>query len=221
MFDWGFAIEVLPMLVKGLFVTLEATVAGSMFALLLGLVWTIMRRSSRAVLSWSAAFAVEFLRSTPLLVQLYFLYYVLPSFGVALSPFATGVVGIGLHYSAYMSEVYRAGIESVPRGQWEAARALGLTLSQTYLRIVFPQALPPITPVLGNYFIAMFKDTPMLSAITVVELLQTAKIVGSEHFRYLEPISLVGMLFLVLSLLTSIAVRVLERKVVSLTGVRL
>src|SRR5690606_29780824 len=107
-----------------------------------------------------------------LLIQLYFLYYVLPTTGIVLSPMVTGVIGLGLHYSSYTAEVYRAGINAVPRGQWEAARSLHLNRWQTYRHVILPQAIPPMIPVLGNYLIAMFKDTPLLSAITIVEMLQ-------------------------------------------------
>lgn len=209
-FDWGFALEIAPRLVRGLVITVQATLGGMAIALTLGLVLALVRRSAWAPLRWATAAFVEFTRSTPLLVQLYFLYYVLPQTGVQLSALATGVTALGLHYAAYCSEVYRAGIESVPRGQWEAARALNLTPLQIYRRIVIPQAIPPVVPALGNYLIAMFKDTPLLSAITVLELLQAAKLIGSETFRYIEPLTLVGVLFLVVSLMAALAVRALE-----------
>jgi len=153
---------------------------------------------------------VEFVRSTPLLIQLYFLYYVLPEYGVVLSPLAIGILALGLHYSCYTAEVYRAGIEAVPTGQWEAARALNLTPRAIWLRIVLPQALPPAVPVLGNYLIAIFKETPLLAAITVMEMLQTAKLIGAESFRYLEPLTITGAVFLLVSLLASFAMRRLE-----------
>jgi polar amino acid transport system permease protein len=108
--------------------------------------------------------------------------------------------------------VYRAGIEAVPRGQWEAAAALSLSRSHTFFRIVLPQAIPPIVPSLGNYIVAMFKETPLLSTITVVELLYTAKDIGSETFRYLEPFTLVGVLFLALSLIAMAGIRFVERR---------
>jgi polar amino acid transport system permease protein len=155
---------------------------------------------------------VEFIRSTPLLVQIFFLFYVLPEAGVRLSPLAAGVLALGVHYAAYCSEVYRAGLESVPKGQWEAAHALNLGRSRTMRSIILPQALPPVLPALGNYVVAMFKDTPLLSAITVVELLQTAKLLGAESFRYVEPLTLVGALFLVLSLASAAVIRMAERR---------
>lgn len=139
-------------------------------------------------------FLWSFSKYTPVSSDL-FLFYVLPDAGIRLSPFQTGVLALGLHYSAYLAEVYRAGIDSVPEGQWEAAQALSLSKVHTFRAVILPQALPPVIPALGNYLIAMFKDTPMLSAITVLELLQTAKIIGADTFRYIEPLTLVGILF--------------------------
>lgn len=211
-FDWAFAMESLPQLLRALRVTALATITGMILASVLGLIWVVLRRSPVRILAVSVTWIVEFIRSTPILVQIYFLFYMLPSFGLSLSPFFTGFIALGVHYSAYMAEVYRAGIESVSKGQWEAARALSLSPGQTWMKIILPQAIPPVIPALGNYLIAMFKDTPMLSAITVLELLGTAKIIGSETFRYLEPLTLVGILFLILSLVSSFAVRRLESR---------
>lgn len=210
--DWQFAWSILPEILRGLGVTLQAVTWGTLIALVLGLLWTIARRSRRRLVAWPAASVVEFVRSTPLLVQIYFLFYVLPDAGLTLSPMLTGVLALGLHYSCYMSEVYRAGIDAVARGQWEAATALGLSRIQTYRYVVLPQAIPPIIPALGNYVIAMFKDAPLLSAITVLGILQRAKIIGNETFRYLEPLTVVGVIFLILSVLSGFAVSYLERR---------
>ncbi|ADE15778.1 ectoine/hydroxyectoine ABC transporter, permease protein EhuD [Nitrosococcus halophilus Nc 4] len=211
-FDWQYALDILPDLLRGFWVTIQATFWGMTAALILGLAWAILRRSAIRIMATITAWVVEFIRSTPLLVQLYFLFFVLPEFGVTLSPFLTGVVGLGLHYSTYTSEVYRAGIEGVPEGQWEAAIALNMSRFHIWKAIILPQAIPPVIPALGNYLIAMFKDTPLLAAITVMELLQTAKLSGAETFRYLEPLTLVGLLFLVISLLSSRLIRKLEAR---------
>lgn len=209
--DWSFSLRILPKLLGALVVTVQATILGMSLALLLGLVWAVLRRSSHSLVATPARWTVEFIRCTPLLVQIYFLFFVVPdSIGVRFSPLATGILALGLHYSTYTSEVYRAGIDAVPKGQWEAAIALNLSSLRTWLVIVLPQAIRPIIPALGNYLVAMFKDTPLLAAITVLELLQTAKIIGAETFRYLEPLTLVGVLFLAMSLLSSRFIRVLE-----------
>jgi polar amino acid transport system permease protein len=213
-FDWQYALEILPELLSGFWVTLQATWWGMLLALLLGLGWALLRRSALRGIALISGWIVEFIRSTPLLVQLYFLFFVLPDLGLILSPFLTGVLGLGLHYSTYTAEVYRAGIEGVPKGQWEAAMALNMTRSHTWKAIVLPQAIPPVIPALGNYLIAMLKETPLLAAITVMELLQAAKLAGAETFRYLEPLTLVGLLFLAVSLLFSQFIRQLEARFV-------
>lgn len=213
-FDWAFAWSLMPKLLDALKVTVFATILGMALAMVLGLFWAVMRKSKIPMVYWFSTTMVEFFRSTPLLIQIYFLFYVLPDVGFRLTPFQTGILALGLHYSAYLAEVYRAGIDSVPEGQWEAAKALNLSKGHTFKSIILPQALPPIIPAMGNYLIAMFKDTPMLSAITVLELLQTAKIIGAETFRYIEPLTLVGMLFLSLSLVSSRMIRFLEQRYV-------
>ncbi|GAA0493016.1 ectoine/hydroxyectoine ABC transporter permease subunit EhuD [Pigmentiphaga daeguensis] len=207
LFDWGYARAVLPTLLDGLAITVQATLLGMALAVTLGLVLALMRRAPLRLLAWGAALVIEFVRSTPLLMQLFFLFYVLPVTGVQFSPLATGVLGLGVHYAAYCAEVYRAGLESVPRGQSDAALALNLGRWRTLRDVILPQAIPPIVPALGNYFVAMFKDTPLLSAITVVELLQASKIAGSATFRYTEPLTLVGLIFLALSLAAAWGVR--------------
>lgn len=219
-FDWSFALEILPTLGSALIITIQATVLGMLVAVTLGLALALLRRSRLALLSLPTAFVIEFVRSTPLLVQMYFLFYVLPLTGVQMSPLATGIVALGLHYATYCAEVYRAGIEAVPRGQLEAARALNMSPWRTAVGVVLPQAIPPVVPALGNYLVAMFKDTPLLSAITVVELLQQSKIIGSTTFRYTEPLTLVGALFLALSLVAAWGVRGLEARLQRYGGKR-
>jgi len=209
-FDWAFALEILPTLGEALIITIQATMLGMLLAVTLGLILALMRRARLRIISAPTALFIEFVRSTPLLVQIYFLFYVLPVTGVQMSPLTTGILALGVHYAAYCAEVYRAGIEAVPRGQVEAARALNMSSWRTAVGIVLPQAVPPVVPALGNYLVAMFKDTPLLSAITVVELLQQSKMIGSATFRYTEPLTLVGLLFLALSLIAAYGVRRLE-----------
>jgi len=208
--DWSYTWQIVPALLRGLVVTLEATFLGFAFALVVGLLWAMIRRGAPGLLRTAVVWFVEFIRSTPLLVQLFFIYYVLPQWGLVLSPLVAGVLGLGLHYSAYTAEVYRSGIDAVPKGQWDAATALGFGRLETFWRIVLPQAIPPIIPALGNRLIAIFKDSPLLAVITVTELLQQAKLLGAENFRYLEPLTLVGVIFLILSLISSRFVRWME-----------
>jgi polar amino acid transport system permease protein len=212
--DWNFVREILPVLLKGAVVTVQATILGMLLALIAGLVLAISRRAHNRIVSKSAAYFMEFVRGTPLLVQLYFLFYVLPDLGILLPPLVAGVLGLGLHYATYIAEVYRSGIDNTPRGQWEAAKSCNLTTYQTWRHVILPQAIPPIIPALANYFVAMFKETPLLSAITVVELMNQAKGVADYNYRYLEPMTLVGCFFLLVSLISAVGLRALERRLV-------
>jgi len=207
---WDNSFALSPVIAQGLAITVLITFTGTAIALCIGLVLAIMRRARAKWISLPAEAFVEFVRATPLLVQLFFLYFGLPVFGISLSALVTGIIGIGLNYSAYTAEVYRAGIEGVPRGQWEAARALNFSHGQTWVRIILPQAVRKVIPALGNYLIAMFKDTPILASISVLEMLEQAQIVGSENFRYLEPMTLVGLLFILVSYPATLLVRRLE-----------
>lgn len=209
MWDWAYTFEILPRLAKAAVVTIEATLLGFAFAVILGLVLALVRLAVPRT-AWLISVTVELIRSTPLLIQIFFIYFVLPNFGIVLDAFAAGVLAIGIHYAAYCSEVYRAGFDNVHRGQWEAAVALNLGSWTTFRDVILPQAIPPIIPALGNYLVALFKETPLLSAIAVLELMQTAKIIGSETFRYTEPITLVGLFFLAMSLISAMGIRVVE-----------
>lgn len=210
--DWDFALSILPTLLQGLQITLLATVLGVVVAAALGLVFALLRRSPSRAVTRTTGFVVEFIRGTPLLVQLYFIFYVLPDIGLRLPALAAGVLGMGLHYAAYFAEVYRGGIEAVPRGQWEAARATNLTARQTWMHVVLPQAVPPMIPAMANYVLAMFKETPLLSAITVMELMGQARSVANSTYRYVEPITLVGVCFLIVSIISVVGLRWLERR---------
>ena len=207
----SFALSILPILGIGLIVTLEAAAAGFAIALVLGLVFALLRRSRFVAISWPTALVIEFLRDTPLLVQLFFLYYVLPIYGIVLPAFLTGALALGLQYSAYTSEVYRGGLDAVPRGQWEAATALNLGRGLTYWDIIIPQAIPRIIPAMGNYLVSMLKETPVLSVVTVVDMLNLANLIGDRTFEYLVPLSLVGLIFLILTLVCSAAIHWLEK----------
>ncbi|AEA23930.1 ectoine/hydroxyectoine ABC transporter permease subunit EhuD [Pseudonocardia benzenivorans] len=211
LWDWNFAGEIIPALLNGLRVTLIATVLGSIIAFALGLVLAVLGRGPRPVRIVVRAI-VEFVRSTPLLVQVYFLFFVLPAFGVVLSALTVGILALGVHYATYTSEVYRAGIDAVPRGQWEAATALSLPTTRVWTGVVLPQAIPRVLPALGNYVISMFKETPLLIGIGVLDIVGQAREVGGQSFRYVEAYTLAGLLFLLLSYPASMAVRRLERR---------
>nr|WP_298249301.1 ectoine/hydroxyectoine ABC transporter permease subunit EhuD [uncultured Halomonas sp.] len=215
MLDWklDFTWEILPRLIAAAGNTLIAAGGGYVVAVILGLVFVLAQRTPFRVLTFIVRELVEFIRSTPLLLQIFFIYYVGPQIGLRLSPWTAGLIAIGLHYAAYLSEVYRGGIENVPKGQWEAARAINLSTVQTYRRIIIPQALPPALAGMGNYLVGIFKDTPMLSVIGVAELMHTANSIGADNYRYLEPYTIVGLIFLTISLPTAWLIRRFESAV--------
>jgi polar amino acid transport system permease protein len=208
--DWEFAWSILPDLLRGLVVTLQASLLGFALAAVLGLLLALGRRSSSRWVSMPIGALVEFVRSTPILVQLFFFFYVLPRYGIRLPALVVGTFALGLHYSTYTSEVYRAGIEAVSKGQWEAATALNFSSGRTWVGIILPQAIPPMVPALANYLIGMFKESAQLAAITVVELLLTAKSIGARTFRYVEPITMVGIIFFLLSYPSALLIQRLE-----------
>lgn len=212
MFDWrwDFTWEILPRLLVATGNTLLAAGAGYLIAIVLGLVFALLQRTPWRSVRWVTREVVEFIRSTPLVLQIFFVFYVGPQFGIRLSPWTAGMIAIGLHYAAYLSEVFRGGIESVPKGQWEAATSLNMGVVHTYWRIVIPQALPPSIAGMGNYLVGIFKDTPMLSVIGVTELMHAANSIGAESYRFLEPFTLVGIIFLLISLPSAALIRAFE-----------
>ncbi|MET9439909.1 ectoine/hydroxyectoine ABC transporter permease subunit EhuD [Streptomyces sp. NPDC006610] len=212
--DWQAVRDFMPHFWDGLAVTLQALVLGSLISFALGLVWALLMRVPTRWVRWPVGAFTEFVRNTPLLVQLFFLFYVLPEWGLAFSAMATGVLAIGLHYSTYTMQVYRAGIEAVPAGQWEAATALSLPVTRTWRAVILPQAVRRVVPALGNYVMSMLKDTPLLMAITVLEMLGQARLFSQEHFRFTEPLTVIGVAFVVVSYLASLLLRTLERRLV-------
>jgi polar amino acid transport system permease protein len=210
--DWSYAYACLPQLAEAGLITLLASVVGGLLAACLGLPWALALRCKQSWIRYPADGLLQLIRNTPLLVQLYLLFYGLPHLGWSPAPLTLGITGLGLHYAAYTAEVYRAGFAAVPNGQDEAARLLGMNSWQRFYHIHLPQAIPPVLPALGNLVVALFKDTPVLSAITVVELLTRAKLLGAESFRYLEPMTIVGVFFLIASVLAALPFQALERR---------
>jgi len=212
-FDFAFALKIWPTLLNATKITLLATFIAFGIAMIGGGVLLAIQRGAWRPVARALEHASEFIRNTPILVQLYFAYFLGPQFGLNLPPLETGCLVLGIHYSCFMAEVYRAGLEAIPRTQFEAAVALNLGRFDLYARVVAPQAVPIVLPNAGNLLIYMFKDTPFLAAISVAEMMQAATRIGSDHFRYLEPITICGIIFLALSLLSSLGVRLLERRV--------
>lgn len=212
--DWSAVADFMPRFWDGVLLTLQILVLGSLISFTLGLVWALAFRAPSRFVRWPVNAFTEFVRTTPLLVQLFFLYFVLPEWGVQFSALTTGIIAIGLHYSTYTAQVYRAGIEAVPPGQWEAATALSLPAHRTWTAVILPQAIRRITPALGNYVIAMLKDTPLLAAIGVLELLQQSRLESASTFQYTEPLTVIGIAFILIAYPASLLVRTLERRLV-------
>lgn len=213
--DWQWTREFTPhLLTTGLKITAEITLFGAIVAFILGLLLALLRRSKILWVSTAARWFIQFVRSTPLLVQLFFLFYVLPTVPphIKLSALTAGILGLGVHYACYTAEVYRAGIDGVPPGQFEAAIALNMPRVRTWTSVILPQAIRRSLPALGNVLVAIFKESPQLSIITVLDVMGSAQELGSERFRYLEPLTVAGLFFLVLAIPASIMIRRLERR---------
>lgn len=211
--DWEVVGDFMPRFWDGVQVTLQALVVGSLIAFALGLVWAMAQRSSAKWVSWPVTAFTEFIRNTPLLVQLFFLFYVVPEWGPSMSPLATGIIGLGLHYSTYTAEVYRAGIDGVPVGQWEAATALSLPRRRTWTSVILPQAIRRVVPALGNYVVSMLKDSPMIFVIGALEMLGEARSFSNETFTF-EAYTVVGVAFILIAYPASLLLRSLERRLV-------
>ena len=175
----------LPLLLRGAAVTVELSVMGMALAVVAGLLIVVIRLYAPIPLNWLARAYVEVVRGTPLLIQLFLIYYGLPEIGIRLNPFLAGIVGLGLNYAASESENYRAGIQSIPRGQTEAAQALGLNRWQALRHVILPQALRVVIPPVTNDFIAMFKDSSIVSVITMVELTKVYGMLAMSTYDYI------------------------------------
>ena len=218
MFDWAYLRSASPELLHGLRITLEATLAGMAIALVFGLILACVQVMHIPVARQIAVAWIFLIRSTPLLVQLLFLFYVLPNYGVLLDALTLGIIGLGAHFSCYTAEAYRGGFLSVPKGQWEAARVLNLPRMTTLWSVILPQAVRPVVPVLGNSFISMFKDSSVLSAITILDLLGESQRMASTSFQYTTLFSAMGLIYLLLAYPASLGVRAIERRMAK--GVR-
>jgi polar amino acid transport system permease protein len=212
--DWEYLFHLVPQMFRGLYITARATVLGFLIAVTLGFLMALARRSRVRVVSWPTALIIEFIRSTPILVQFVFLQALARATPViSLTSVQILIIGLGVHYATYCSEGYRAGINSVPKGQWEAATALNLGPWNTWTRIIIPQAVPNTLPALGNYLIAGFKDAPIADAVVGVGgLLFFANTLRAEDFRPVEPYLLIGVGFLLVSLPAAWLVRRLEER---------
>ncbi|MEN3361079.1 MAG: polar amino acid transport system permease protein [Mycobacteriales bacterium] len=211
--NWGYAGQIMPTLLRGVGQTFLITAVSGTIALLGGLLIAVARWTGPRAVRVALRLLVEMTRGVPILVLLFFAFYGLPSAGLRPSAFLTGVAVLGCVYAAYCSEVYRGGLASVPRTAWDAAAALGLPTRVTWSRVVLPTVLRANVGALANYIVILYKQTALLFAIGVPVLLTNAQVAGYESFRYLEPFTLAGLLYLLLNLPSVWIIRRIERRV--------
>jgi polar amino acid transport system permease protein len=210
-----FLSRVAPFIVGGIFLTIAVSFLSIILATILAMLGAIGRLSRSATANAVASFYVSFFRGTPLLLQLLFWYLALPQVGIVLDPFICAVGALGMNYGAYMTEIFRAGIQAVPLGQREAAVALGMSERLAFRRIVAPQAFRIILPAIGNDFIAMLKDSALASAVTLHEVLWRAQNVGRKEFKSLQTLLIAAALYWVMTIAFSAVQSWLERRLAS------
>lgn len=194
------AAEYLPILLQGVKLTILITIGSLVLSTILGLVWALMRVSGIRVLATTAATIVNVIRGIPIIVQLFWIYFVLPDFGITLTALQAAIIGLGIAYSAYHSENFRAGIEAIDHGQIEAAQTIGMGWWMTMRRVVLPQAVRIILPPYGNIMVMMLKDSSQASTITVAELAQQGRLIAASTFQNTTVFTLVAMLYLCMSM---------------------
>ncbi|MDN7184005.1 amino acid ABC transporter permease [Caballeronia sp. SEWSISQ10-4 2] len=206
------AIDFLPILLKGAVVTIEITFCSFILSTLLGLLLALMRVSSNKLASHSAATFINVIRGLPIIVQLFYIYFVLPDLGVRLSAFQAGFIGLGIAYSVYQAENFRAGIQAIDHGQIEAAQSIGMRGGLIMRRVVLPQAFKIALPPYGNTLVMMLKDSSLASTITVAEMTRAGQLIASSTFQNMTVFTLVALLYLGLSLPLVYGLRRLERR---------
>ena len=212
MFSLSDVIAFLPPLLQGAWLTIVVSVLSFVLALIVGLVIGVARMSPLAPLRFVTAFYIQVIRGTPLLLQLFFIYYVLPYNGVVLSPFVSAVIGLTANYAAYMAEIFRSGIQAIHKGQWEAGAATGMSKRLLMRRIILPQAIRIIIPSLGNNFVSIFKDSALVSVITMRDLMFSGQLLASATFKHFEIYAMVAAIYLAISYPAAMLVEWIERR---------
>ncbi|WP_188352100.1 amino acid ABC transporter permease [Agrobacterium tumefaciens] len=210
-FSFSDIAEFAPRLLWGAVTTIEITLLSITFAMAIGLLLAVVRISGRKVVTMPAALFVDLIRGTPLLLQIFYIYYVLPLAGLTLNSFTAGVIALSLNYAAYLSEVFRSGIVAVAPGQREAAWSLGIPARETMTRIVLPQAVRLVIPSVGNYFVSLFKDSALVSVIALTELMRAGQLLASSTFKHFEIFTMVAVVYLAISYPATWLVRWVEQ----------
>jgi polar amino acid transport system permease protein len=209
---WHDAVEFLPILLNGVALTIIVTIGSLVLSTILGMVWALMRVSGIGLLAGLSAALINVIRGIPIIVLLFYLYFVMPDFGVALTALQASILGLGIAYSAYQSENFRAGIEAIDKGQIEAAQTIGMGWWLTMRRVVLPQAVKIVLPPYGNIMIMMLKDSSQASTITVAELALQGKLIASSTFKNTSVFTLVALMYLTMSIPLILLVRHFEKK---------
>jgi His/Glu/Gln/Arg/opine family amino acid ABC transporter permease subunit len=212
LFNPAIAVANFGPLLAGLLITVELTFVVIMLSLVFALAVALGGMSRWAPLRWLVKSYIEVMRGTPLLLQLIYIYYVLPEVGIRMNSFTAGVIALTLNYSAYLSEVYRGGIQAIGKGQHDAAAALGMTRPLAMRRIILPQAIRIVIPTLGNYFISLFKDTALCSVVSIQEVVFTAQIIAARNFQYFTLYTVVAAMYFAVSFPAARLVGYMERR---------
>jgi polar amino acid transport system permease protein len=209
---WRDTVEFFPILLNGVALTIIVTVGSLILSTLLGLVWALMRVSGIGFLAGLSASVINVIRGIPIIVLLFYLYFVMPDLGVTLTALQAAILGLGIAYSAYQAENFRAGIEAIDKGQIEAAQTIGMGWWLTMRRVVLPQAVRIVLPPYGNVMIMMLKDSSQASTITVAELALQGKLIASSTFKNTSVFTLVALIYLTMSIPLILLVRHFEKR---------
>ncbi|MBR0711677.1 amino acid ABC transporter permease [Bradyrhizobium frederickii] len=209
---WHDAAEFFPILMNGVALTIVVTIGSLLLSTVLGLIWAMMRVSGIKALSMLSASLINVIRGIPIIVLLFYLYFVMPDLGVTLSALQAAILGLGIAYSAYQAENFRAGIEAIDKGQIEAAQSIGMGWWLTMRRVVLPQAVRIVLPPYGNVMIMMLKDSSQASTITVAELALQGKLIASSTFKNTSVFTLVALMYLTMSIPLILLVRHFEKR---------
>ena len=210
--DIDIIITTLPVLLQGCVMTIELTVITLIIGTILGILFALMKLANNIVLKLISGFYTWIIRGTPMLLQLFFFYYGLPFVGLKLSPFQAAIIGLGLNSGAYMAEIIRGGILSIDKGQFEAAKALGFSYTETMRKIILPQTFKVIIPPVGNEFITILKDTSLVSTIAMVELMRSAQQMYATTFKPIEIFLTAGVLYLLMTTIFTSVFSFYEKK---------
>lgn len=213
MFDFGSVKDSIPYILEGIGVTLQIVIFATIIGLILGILLALCKIGNIKPLKWFAEFYTSIFRGTPLVLQLMIIYYALPQIiGFNIEPIPSAIIAFGLNSAAYISEIIRAGINAVDKGQQEAAKALGVPYAKMMKDIILPQAMKNILPSLMNEFITLNKESAIVTVIGALDIMRRAYVVGGATFRYLEPLLIAGLIYYVMTLVLAFLGKMMEKR---------